>query len=131
MSHGPAVKLGKDNASPAKTRLGLILFFVYSMIYAGFVAINTLDPAMMGKQIVGGLNLAVIYGFALILLAIVMGLVYNRICTSYENKLNTAEEMAALGEDGALRKQKEAEGKTSSASDGQKDKDDEKDEVKS
>ena len=48
MDHGEAVKLGKDNATPAKTKLGLILFGVYSLIYAGFVVINTLSPNRWG-----------------------------------------------------------------------------------
>ncbi|MBW2735316.1 MAG: DUF485 domain-containing protein [Deltaproteobacteria bacterium] len=88
MDHGPSVKLGKDNASPAKTKLGIRLFFLYSLLYAGFVFINTMDPSIMEMPIFLGLNLAVVYGFGLILLAIVMGLIYNRICTGYENALN-------------------------------------------
>lgn len=88
MGHGPAVKMGKDNASPAKTRLGVILFFVYSAVYAGFVALNTIAPASMAKPMFLGLNLAVVYGFGLILLAIIMGLVYNHVCTGFENKMN-------------------------------------------
>lgn len=90
MGHGPAVKMGKDNASPAKTRLGVILFLVYSAVYAGFVAINTIVPSAMAKPMFLGLNLAVVYGFGLIILAIVMGVVYNHVCTGFENKLNTA-----------------------------------------
>ena len=35
-----------------------------------------------------GLNLAVVYGMGLIVLAIVMGLVYNQMCTKKEDELN-------------------------------------------
>lgn len=90
--HGPAVKLGRDNASPAKAKLGIILFFVYSLIYAGFVAINTIKPELMETPMPLGVNLAVFYGFGLIVIAIIMGIVYNAICTGYENKLNKKEE---------------------------------------
>lgn len=88
MLHGEAVKLGKDEAAEIKSRVGLILFGIYSLIYAGFVFINTLTPKTMGTKIIFGLNLAVVYGFGLILLAIIMGVLYNHYCTKLENKLN-------------------------------------------
>lgn len=88
MEHGPAAKLGKDNASSIKSKLGVILFFVYLIIYSGFVAISIFSLNTMGKIVFAGVNLAVIYGFGLILLAIIMGIIYNSICTAYENKLN-------------------------------------------
>ncbi len=90
--HGPAAVLGVDNASPAKAKLGLQLFFVYLVVYAGFVGINVVNQELMSKQICLGLNLAVVYGFGLIVLAIVMGLIYNHICTGYEDKMNKEEE---------------------------------------
>lgn len=92
MDHGEAVKLGKDNAEKIKSKVGLILFGVYSAIYAGFVFINTLSPKTMGVTVMFGLNLAVLYGFGLIILAIVMGLLYNHYCTRMENKMNSNEE---------------------------------------
>ena len=94
MQHGPAAELDQDNASDAKARLGLILFIVYSIVYAGFVVINTVSPKTMGETVFLGLNLAVVYGFGLIILAIVMGLIYNAMCTRLEKTLNTDEEAA-------------------------------------
>ncbi len=44
----------------------------------------------MEKTVLFGLNLAVTYGFGLILLAIVMGLAYNHFCTKKENELEAA-----------------------------------------
>ena len=91
MNHGEAVKLGVDHAQKKKAKLGITLFIVYSIIYAAFVAIGVLDYTIMGNIVLGNQNLAVVYGFGLILLAIVMGLIYNWICTKYENELNKEE----------------------------------------
>ena len=91
MGHGPAAKLGKDNASPYKQSLGIKLFIVYALVYAGFVAINTFKPKLMDTPVMLGQNLAVVYGMGLIVLAIVMGLVYNHMCTKKEDELNTDE----------------------------------------
>lgn len=88
MHHGPAVKTEKDAAYEAKQKIGLILFGIYCAIYAGFVIINTLSPVTMEIIVFLGLNLAVVYGFGLIILAIIMGLAYNYICTQTENKMN-------------------------------------------
>lgn len=88
MLHGPAVELGKDNSIPKKTRLGVALFFVYMIVYFGFVIIGAFFPKAMGNIVIWGLNLATFYGMGLILLAAVMGLIYNYFCTRYENLLN-------------------------------------------
>ncbi len=88
MLHGEAVKLEKDEAAAIKSKVGLILFGVYALIYAGFVAINTLSPKTMGARVFLGLNLAVVYGFGLIILAIIMGVAYNHYCTKLEDRLN-------------------------------------------
>lgn len=92
MDHGPAVQHEEDHASGYKTKIGLILFAVYGIIYAGFIAINTLAPRLMEKKVIFGLNLAVTYGFGLIVLAIVMGLVYNWLSTKKENQLKAERE---------------------------------------
>ena len=89
--HGPAVKLGKDNASEWKSKLGIKLFFVYGLIYAGFVVINTVRPELMKVNVFLEMNLAVVYGMGLIILAIVMGLIYNYFCTKKEDELNASE----------------------------------------
>lgn len=87
MGHGPAVKLGKDNASGYKTRLGIGMFIVYTIVYAGFVAINAVQPSLMQK-IVMGQTLAVVYGFGLIVFALVLAVVYNSLCNAAEARLN-------------------------------------------
>lgn len=95
--HGPAVKLGKDNASEWKSKLGIKLFFVYGLIYAGFVGINTLKPELMKKEVLMGMNLAVVYGMGLIVPAIIMGVLYNHFCTKKEDELNKVAEEAEKG----------------------------------
>jgi uncharacterized membrane protein (DUF485 family) len=88
MLHEPTVIVGTDNAAPKKAKLGVILFFVYTFIYAGFVAIGLIKPELMGLELVSGQNMAIIYGFGLIVLAIVMGFIYNYFCTKMENRMN-------------------------------------------
>jgi len=84
MLHEPATKTAKDPAFGFKRRLGVILFAVYGAVYTGFVVINLVRPALMGRVAVGGLNVAVVYGFGLIVLALLMALVYNAACTRRE-----------------------------------------------
>ncbi len=87
MAHGPAVKLGKDNAASYKTRLGISMFIVYTLTYCGFVVINAASPELM-QNIYFGQTLAVLYGFFLILFAFVLAIVYNHFCTAAEKRLN-------------------------------------------
>lgn len=88
MGHGPAVKLGKDNAAAYKTRLGVKMFVVYTLVYATFVILNTTNPKVM-ELIVFGQTAAVIWGFGLIALALVMAVIYNRLCTNAEEQMNS------------------------------------------
>jgi uncharacterized membrane protein (DUF485 family) len=88
MLHEPAVELGADYASKKKTRLGIILFFVYAAIYAIFVYIGLVHTDLLGIKAIGKVNLAVVYGMGLIILAAVMGFVYSLICTRMEDEMN-------------------------------------------
>jgi len=87
MLHEPAAPAGKDPASEVKKKIGIRMFIAYGIVYAGFVIINTLIPKLMGKKVIFGLNLAVTYGFGLIILAIAAGLIYNSICTKKEDEM--------------------------------------------
>ena len=93
MDHGPAVKMGKDPSSKKKAKLGVWLFILYSLVYAGFVYIGVFQYELMGKIVLGQQNLAVVYGFGLIIFAVLLGLVYNWICTGYENKMKKEEKI--------------------------------------
>jgi len=88
MLHEPAVELEKDYATAQKMRLGVKMFAIYGAIYAGFVGINVLNPVLMEKTIILGLNLAVVYGFGLIIFALILALIYNHICLGYEKEMN-------------------------------------------
>jgi len=93
MLHEPAVELGADHASKRKTRLGLILFLVYVFICIVFVLPSLFFIDTLGMIVIGGLNLAVVYGFGLILLAIVMGFIYSLVCTHMEEQMNGGREV--------------------------------------
>ena len=62
-------------------RLGLVFFFVYAAVYAGFVAVCTFRYEWMGTIVVAGLNLAIVYGIGLIALAMLMAVAYLLLCT--------------------------------------------------
>ncbi len=88
MLHESNVIKETDNAAPYKAKLGVRLFIVYTLIYAGFVFIGLTNPELMGLELIGDQNIAIIYGFGLIVLAIIMGFIYNYLCTRMEDKLN-------------------------------------------
>ncbi len=87
MGHGPAVKLGKDNAQAYKTSLGIKMFIAYTLVYAGFVAINAVKPSLM-QEIVLGQTLAIVYGLGLLAFALILAVVYNSLCCKAEERMN-------------------------------------------
>lgn len=88
MLHGPAQHSGPDPASRYKTRLGVRMFIVYCLVYAGFVFTNVLTEGQaMQVMVVAGLNLAVVYGVGLIVFALALALVYNYLCTKKEREM--------------------------------------------
>jgi uncharacterized membrane protein (DUF485 family) len=89
MLHGPAVQGGKDYAIAYKMRIGVWMFLLYALVYAGFIIINVMNPISMEKLVFSGLNLAVVYGFGLIIFALILALIYNRMCTKKETELNS------------------------------------------
>lgn len=91
MLHEPATPAGKDPAGPYKMRLGIRMFAFYALFYAGFVLINLLSPQTMGAIVLFGLNLATVYGFGLIFLAVAQALVYHVMCRRKEDELDRAE----------------------------------------
>ena len=87
MLHEPATPSGHDPSSEYKTRIGAWMFLLYALVYAGFVAINVIDPQAMGNPAVFGLNIAVAYGLGLIVFALILALIYNRLCGAKEHEL--------------------------------------------
>jgi len=66
--------------SAANARSGLVLFFVYLAFYAGFVGLAAFAPQAMGQPVLGGVNLAITYGLALIFGALVIAALYMAAC---------------------------------------------------
>jgi uncharacterized membrane protein (DUF485 family) len=66
--------------SAANARAGLILFFIYLAFYGGFVGLAAFAPQAMGRPAIGGVNLAITYGLALIFGALVIAALYMAAC---------------------------------------------------
>jgi uncharacterized membrane protein (DUF485 family) len=94
MLHEPATPAAKDPAGPYKMRLGLWMFLLYTLFYAGFVAINLLTPTAMGTIVWLGLNLATVYGFALIIVAFLQALIYDALCRRKEAEFARLEQQS-------------------------------------
>lgn len=69
-----------ERTAARNAKLGLILFFIYLVLYGGFVLINAFSPDTMDVRPVAGINLAVLYGFGLIIAAFVLALLYGFMC---------------------------------------------------
>lgn len=77
----PVAKEQEDAAVIAhNTRMGVILFIVYVAFYGGFMALSAFKPEVMSQPFLSGANLAVVYGFSLIVAALVLALVYMKVC---------------------------------------------------
>lgn len=59
------------------SRLGLVLFFLYLALYGGFVLLNAFAPETMEATPIAGVNVAILYGFGLIISAFVLALIYG------------------------------------------------------
>lgn len=98
MLHGPAAENKPDPASRYKSRLGVRMFLLYCVVYAGFVLINVFtEGRAMQAIVVAGLNLAVVYGMGLIILALVLAVIYNALCTAKEKELADKTEDGEVG----------------------------------
>ena len=71
----------EDPAIAARNaRYGMILFIAYLLIYGGFVGLNAIQPSLMDLTPAWGLNLAILYGMTLIIVAMLLALVYCWLC---------------------------------------------------
>ena len=61
-------------------RIGLWMFGVYLLAYGGFVFLAAFRPDAMDFTPAAGVNLAIWYGFGLIVLALVLALLYGWAC---------------------------------------------------
>lgn len=76
----------KEIVTLQKSKLGVRLFFIYLICYAGFVILGVFKYELLATTVFAGLNLAVVYGMGLIIFAVILGIIYNYYCTKYEDK---------------------------------------------
>lgn len=78
--HSPADD-PEDEASTARNaRMGRKLFVAYLALYVGYMWLVAFRPDLLAKLPWGGVNTAVLYGFGLIVAALVTALVYGLLC---------------------------------------------------
>ena len=65
-------------------KIGKALFGVYLLLYGGFVFLSAFAAETMETTPLPGVNLAILYGFGLILMAFVLALVYGLLCRHTE-----------------------------------------------
>jgi len=63
-------------------RIGMALFGVYLLLYGGFVLLNAFAPQLMEITPIAGVNLAILYGFGLIIAALLLAMLYGFLCKS-------------------------------------------------
>lgn len=83
----------KEIVTQQKSKLGVRLFFIYLICYAGFVTIGVFNYELLSTTVFFGLNLAIAYGIGLILFAIILGIIYNYYCTKYEDDAEKADDL--------------------------------------
>jgi uncharacterized membrane protein (DUF485 family) len=81
-SPAPNQRAAHDAHVTPNAKLGLGLFFVYLVLYAGFMAIATFANDLFADTPFGGVNVAIIYGMGLIVSALVLALIYMKLCKS-------------------------------------------------
>jgi uncharacterized membrane protein (DUF485 family) len=69
-----------QNAWDFNARVGLLLFAVYLVLYGGFIYLSAFRREVMARASVGGMNLAIVYGLALIVAAFVLAVLYMFLC---------------------------------------------------
>jgi uncharacterized membrane protein (DUF485 family) len=69
-----------DRHVSPNARLGLSLFAVYFLLYLGFMGIAAFKYEWFASLVPGGVNLAVAYGMALIVAALVLAILYMFLC---------------------------------------------------
>lgn len=83
MEHEAPTEWKEDKSESYKTKTGLIMVPIFTAVYFIFIILAVADPQLLSKP-VGSLNVAITYGFGIIILAIVMALIYNHLCSRRE-----------------------------------------------
>ncbi len=82
MSQPPPADVSPGSARTAHhARIGIVLFAIYVVLYAGFMFLAAFRPELMDTPTpFGSVNLAIMYGMGLILAALVLAVVYIFLC---------------------------------------------------
>lgn len=83
MDHGPSTEWKVEKSGSYKAKLGLVMFAIFTPIYLAFVVLSVVSPSLMATD-VGSLNLSIVFGFGIIILAVVLAIVYNMLCSAKE-----------------------------------------------
>ena len=83
MDHGPSTEWKVEKSGSYKSRLGLIMFAIFTPVYLGFVLMSVISPSFMATDI-GDLNISIVYGFFIIILAVFLAVLYNTLCSNKE-----------------------------------------------
>jgi uncharacterized membrane protein (DUF485 family) len=59
-----------------RSRFGFALFWVYVLLYGGFMVLVLVRPDLLSLRPFGGVNLAIAYGMGLIAAAFVLAVIY-------------------------------------------------------
>ena len=71
-------------AGTASSRIGLTLFWIYVLLYGGFIGLVLFRPDLLSQRPFGGVNLAIAYGMGLIAGAFLLAIVYMVACRTVE-----------------------------------------------
>jgi hypothetical protein len=72
-------------AGTASSRIGLALFWIYVLLYGGFIGIVLFRPDLLSRRPFGGVNLAIAYGMGLIAGAFLLAIIYMAACRAVEH----------------------------------------------
>jgi uncharacterized membrane protein (DUF485 family) len=61
---------------PKPSKLGLALFAFYCLVYTGFIGVAVFDIGRFRTEVFAGVNLAIVWGMALIGGALLLALIY-------------------------------------------------------
>ncbi len=56
--------------------LGVVLLAIYVVVYAGYIVVCGFNHSLAASSAPGGVNVAVAYGFGLIVFALVLAIIY-------------------------------------------------------
>jgi len=80
--HGPSghVETETQAMTARNARVARVLFVIYLAAYVGYMILVAFVPAALRKVTPPGVNIAISYGFALIIGALVLALLYAWLC---------------------------------------------------